>query len=158
MKLFIANASSQNHRIYLRFPERASMTTYDVAPGSQTVIENLNASDIAYFKHHADTYGYAEAKKAAGSDFSGVIYSVDNEVSESAIHDKNGDLKDAQIKKSESVLAAGAAAVDAALSQGRGEKEGKSARSETTVEIQSESVDQNDKSPNGVKKLVIGKK
>lgn len=154
MKLFLANASCQKHRIYLRFPER-TMTTYDVAPGNQTVIDNLTSSDIEYFRAHADTYGYADAKRNPGSLFSGIIYSIDAEVSSTAMQDKNGDLKDAQIKQSERILEAGAAAVDAALSQGRGEMDGKSKRKETSIEIQSESVDQNDNSQNGLKKMVI---
>ena len=154
MKLFLANASSQNHRIYLRFPER-TMTTHDVGPGNQTVIDNLTSMDIEYFKAHADIYGYADAKKNPGPSFSGIIYSIDSEVSGTAMQDKNGDLKDVQIKQSENILATGAAAVDAALAQGRGEKDGKSTRSQTSLEIQSESVDPNDNSQNGLKKMVI---
>jgi len=154
MKLFLANASSQNHRIYLRFPER-TMTTHDVGPGNQTVIDNLTSMDIEYFKAHADIYGYADAKRNPGPSFSGIIYSIDSEVSATAMQDKNGDLKDVQIKKSEDILATGAAAVDAALAQGRGEKDGKSSRSQTSLEIQSESVDPNDNSQNGLKKMVI---
>jgi len=156
MKLFLANATSQNHRIYLRFPER-TMTTYDIGPGTQTMIDNLNSMDVEYFKAHANTYGYAEAKKGVGSAFSGILYSIDTEISSTTMQDKNGDLKDVQIKQSENILATGAAAVDAALSQGRGEKEGKVSRSQTAVEIQSESVDPNDNSPNGLKRLVVDK-
>ena len=72
MKLFLANASSQNHRIYLRFPER-TMTTHDVGPGTQTVIDNLTSMDIEYFKAHAALYGYADAKRNPGPAFSGII-------------------------------------------------------------------------------------
>lgn len=140
MKLFIANCSKQDHDFYYRVPERSKSIVVNIPSGRQHVISNTPEVIQHIINQHV-IYGMQERSKTNGN-FSGICYSIEREITESAIIDgaeqKNENLENLSKQLlTESAVAFDQAVDNAAIQSGKNPIEGG-----IEMEITGEAIDQ----------------
>ena len=88
MRLYVANATPQNHVFMYRLPEKTGEYQLSIPPGSQVRLpQELSKPDIDSIIEQRARYGFVEARTARSfRQFSALCYSVDKPVVHEAIH------------------------------------------------------------------------